>query len=66
MASKPAGVSYVVDRPFDRVDAGKNKSFKVGDPYAGDDVELYLEIGLIVPASAGSNQPGNDDGSAAK
>jgi hypothetical protein len=33
-----------------------------GDPYLGDNAEELLEQGLIVPASAGSSQPGDEEG----
>lgn len=39
-----AAKQYVVRIPFDRVDrrTGVSKRYEPGDPYTGDDAELYL------------------------
>jgi hypothetical protein len=56
----------VVKVGFSRTDpmTGLDDRYEVGDPYDGPDQEEYLEWGLIVPASAGSNKPSNEEGSA--
>jgi len=62
MPPKASVDSYVVNRPFDRVDpiTKENRRYECLEPYDGDDIEQYLEWQLIVPAPAGSSQPGND------
>jgi hypothetical protein len=68
MASKATAPSYVVNQPFDRDDNGKHTHYEPPQSWPADhpDTETYLEWQLIVPAPAGSSQPGNNDGSAAK
>lgn len=42
---------------------GKDDHLEVGSPYApvdDEEKEKYLDWGLIVPASAGSSQPGEE------
>lgn len=61
MAGKPSAPKYVVNQAFDRTENNTgNVPFAPGDPWPGDhpDTEKYLEWQLIVPAPAGSSQPG--------
>ena len=41
---------------------GPNHRSEPGDPYLGDQAEELLKRGLIVPARAGSSQPGDEEG----
>jgi hypothetical protein len=60
MASKATAPSYAVNQPFDRTEGAKNVHFEPGADWPADhpDTEKYLEWQLIVPAPAGSSQPG--------
>lgn len=60
--AKASSPSYVVNSEFARTDhsTGLDTRYAVGDPYDGADIDLYLQRGLIIPASAG--QPGNSEG----
>lgn len=66
MAAKSVD-KFVVAAPFDRRDP-ETRVEKHWDPGEGDvsyvpvseeEKQLYLERGLIIPAPAGSNQPGS-------
>jgi hypothetical protein len=66
MARKAAAISHAVKQPFDRIDEpGKNVEWRPGDSWPSDhpDTDKYVEWGLveIVPAPAGSSQPGESN-----
>jgi hypothetical protein len=63
MANKATAPKYAVNQPFDRTEGVKNVNYQPGDDWPGDhpDTQKYLEWQLIVPAPAGSSQPGNTD-----
>jgi len=65
MASKAAAPTYAVNQPFDRTDerTGRDVHFEPGADWPGEhpDTQKYLEWQLIVPAPAGSSQPGKTD-----
>ncbi len=61
--AKATAPKYAVNQPFDRTENGVNTEFVPGADWPADhpDTEKYLEWRLIVPAPAGSSQPGESD-----
>lgn len=50
-----------VDGHWIDLKSGVNYPFFVGDFYTGPTPEKYAALGILVPAPAGSSQPGNED-----
>jgi len=69
MPPKPKAVpepvtEYVVAVRFERREPDwphQESAYEVGEPYDGPDLEQYAEWQLVVPADAGSGQPGSED-----